>query len=489
MKFESLEPEKLGIPSGAVLNFIEDLEKRGLCMHGIMLIRRGKIALEAHYPPFGPDKLHRMYSVTKSLVAMAVGFMIDEGKITLQSKVADFFPEHLEEGAHQFTLKMTVRDLLLMATPYDQSMYTVNDKHWVKTFFTAPAAHKSGTVFNYDTSGTVCLNALVEKLSGQNLIDYLRPRLLDPLGISPSAWCVERPEGGSWGGSGLLASIHDLARFGLFLLNRGNWQGKQLLSASFVKEATSPLIDNRVSVSNSEMRFGYGYQIWRTRNNGFSVTGMGSQLAVCLPEKDMILVTTGDTQGLNSGHDIILDSFWKNVYSKIKDEVLEENSKDRERLKNKLAVLEFPSVEGECSSPRQNDFQNKTYIFTDNSMKIKKAAFEFSENNEGIIKYSNQSGDHEIHFGLGKYKEGIFPETHYFGKRIGLPLGRGYRYKASGAWFNPGSLTIYLYIVDDYLGTLKINCFFEDDFLSIRMNKVAEWFLDEYIGTATAKAV
>jgi CubicO group peptidase (beta-lactamase class C family) len=113
------------------------------------------------------------------------------------------------------------------------------------------------------------LTALVKKLSGQILIEYLRPRLLDPLGFSPEASCVERPEGGAWGGSGLLCSAHDLCCFGLFLLNRGNWEGRQLLSASYLEEACSPLIDNRVSVGHPEMQFGYGYQIWRTRHNGF----------------------------------------------------------------------------------------------------------------------------------------------------------------------------------------------------------------------------
>ena len=114
-------------------------------------------------------------------------------------------------------------------------------------------------------------------------MDYLKPRLFEPLGMSQNTWCVERPEGGAWGGSGIFLSAHDLARFGLFLLAKGNWQGKQLLSSAYITEACSPLIDNKVWSSKSEMQFGYGYQIWRTRYNGFCAYGMGSQLVVCLP--------------------------------------------------------------------------------------------------------------------------------------------------------------------------------------------------------------
>ena len=149
-----------------------------------------------------------------------------------------------------------------------------------------------------------------------------------------------------------------------------------------------------------------------------------------------------------------------------------------------MASLEFPPVDGEKSSPNQNSINGKKYIFTDNSLRIKWAEFEFS-GDIAKMKYENNTGVHELIFGLGKYAEGIFPETHYYDKKIGLQAGRGFRYKASGAWFNPKSLTIYLYIIDNYFGTLKINCYFENDTLTLHMNKVAEWFMDEYVGMAT----
>jgi CubicO group peptidase (beta-lactamase class C family) len=486
-QFKTDTPENLGIPSEAILGFIEQLERRRLCMHSIMILRHDRIAAEAHYPPFTGDSPHRMFSSTKTFVSMAVGLLIDEGKISLQSRMADFFPEYLPERVPLYTAEMTVRDLLLMATPYDRTTYTVNDSNWARTFYTARPSHRGGAVFSYDTSGTVALTALVEKLGGQNLVDYLRPRLLEPLGFSPGVWCVERPEGGAWGGSGLICSVHDLARFGLFLLHQGNWQGRQLISASYMGEATSPLIDNRVFTGTPELQFGYGYQIWRTRHGGYGTYGMGSQLAICVPEKDLLLVTTADTQSIQNGHDIVLDAFWTGVYPHIAKEKLSENREALAKLTDKLDRLEFPPLDGATSSPRQKDHGSGNYLFGDNPMKITRLHFEFT-GEEGLMKYANATGDHELRFGLGKYLGGTFPETHYFGRRIGVPAGRGFRYKASGAWFNPNSLTIYIYVIDCCLGTLKINVYFgEEGELTLHMSKTAEWFLDAYNGMASGK--
>jgi len=355
-------------------------------------------------------------------------------------------------------------------------------------------SHKSGTVFIYDTSGTVMLNGIVEKISGKNLLDYMRPKLLDYLGFSRDAWCIERPEGGAWGGSGVLCSTHDLAKFALFLLNKGNWNGKQLISEDYINQATSALIDNRLSTGNPELQFGYGYQIWRTRHNGFATVGMGSQMSVCVPEKDLVFLVTGDTQIIPDGNDIILDAFWTDVYpyiTKTETEKLPENKIAYKKLQDKLNNLEFLPVDGKFTPEKSLElYNNKKYNFDKNKnrMNISDIKFIF-DGDSGIMNYTNNTGNHEINFGICKYEDEIreFPETHYFGKQIGIPKNSGYKYKASGAWFNDETFIIYLYIIDDYFGTLKINAKFSDDGKNITlfMNKAAEWFLDEYYGIAT----
>ena len=491
MDLKANTPENLGIPSEAIFKYIEHLEQRKLCLHSFMILRRGEIAAEGYYPPFGPDALHRMYSQSKTFVSVAVGLLIDEGKLKLSDKVADFFPEHQPENMHGFVAGMTVRDLLLMATAYDWTTYGKDDKNWVWTFLNRAPSHKGGTVFLYDTSGTVMLCGIVEKLTGKSLLDYMRPKLLDHLGFSKQAWCIERPEGGAWGGSGVICSTRDMAKFALFLLNKGKCGGKTLLSEDYIAQTTSALIDNRPSTTSPELQFGYGYQIWRTRNDGFAMVGMGSQLSVCAPDKDVIFLTTADTQIIPQANDIILDAFWTDVYPHItaQNEKLPENREAYAKLKNKLENLEFLPVDGDPTSEKSRElYSGKKYSFDRNRMNISEAQFVF-EAESGAMKYKNATGSHEIQFGIRRYECGEFPETHYFGEKIGIPKGSGYRYKASGAWFDRDTLTIYLYIIDDYFGTLKINVKFggEDRGITLFMSKAAEWFLDEYDGLATGK--
>ncbi|MCL1792831.1 MAG: beta-lactamase family protein [Oscillospiraceae bacterium] len=491
MVLKTNTPENLGIPSDAIQRYIEHLEQRKLCLHSFMILRRGEIAAEGYYPPFGPDTLHRMYSQSKTFVSVAIGLLMDEGKLKPTDKVADFFPEYQPADMHEFVAGMTVGDLLMMATAYDWTTYGKDDKNWVWTFLNREPSHKGGTVFLYDTSGTVMLNGIVEKLTKKSLLDYMRPKLLDHLGFSEGAWCIERPEGGAWGGSGVICSTHDMAKFALFLQNGGKWGEKQLLSEDYVKQATSAKIDNRLSTSSPELQFGYGYQIWRTRNNGFAMVGMGSQLTVCVPDRDLIFLNTADTQIIPHANDIILDAFWTDVYPRIAEgnEVLPENGEAFKNLKNKLGNLEFLPVEGNPTSEMsRNLYSGKKYALGKNRMGISEAQFVF-EGGKGTMKYRNATGNHEIDFGICRYECGEFPETHYFGKKIGVPRGSGYRYKASGAWFDRDTLAIYLYIIDDYFGTLKINVKFdsEENGITLSMSKVAEWFLDEYDGIAVGK--
>ena len=474
-------PENLGISSDAIRNFITHTEEQQLCIHSFMFIRHGEIAAEGYYPPFTPDRLHRMYSTSKTFVAVAVGILIDEGKLSLSDKIVDFFPEHCPADVHPYIAAMTVRDLLLMATPYTYTTYDDKDANWVWTFLNRKPSHPPGTIFNYDTSGTVMLNGIVEKLTGMELMDYLRPRLFDPIGISDNARAIQRPEGGAWGGSGLLCSTHDLAKFALVLLNGGKHNGKQLIPEWYVREATSALIDNRVATDKPELQHGYGYQIWRTRNNGFATVGMGSQISVCVPDKDFVFVVTSDTQAVSSANNTLLTLLWNDVYPSLSDNPLPENKSAYEKLSDKLGNLEFLPVDGNLTSSVNHSHK---YKLNDNYMDISKIAFDIS-GKSGKMFYTKNSVDLAIEFGFGEYIYGTFPETDYYGDTIGISKGIGYDYKAAAAWFDDDNLIIYLYIIDDYFGTLKINVSFKGDEISILMNKVAEWFLQGYDGFAS----
>ncbi|MBR2731322.1 MAG: serine hydrolase, partial [Clostridia bacterium] len=221
-------PEQVGVSSAELKRLIEDFDDQQIELHSLMVLREGKVALECYRAPYRHDAPHTMYSVSKSFTYVAIGMLVTEGRLTLDDKVADFFPEYLPEHPSPYTLRATVRDLLRMATPNEDNSYDWDDPDFVKTFFdNKKPKHEPGTVFHYDTAGTTTLCAIVEKITGMPILDYMRP-LLDTLGVSRDIWCIQTPEGRSWTGSGILCTSRNLLRFGLFCLNRGEWQGRQL---------------------------------------------------------------------------------------------------------------------------------------------------------------------------------------------------------------------------------------------------------------------
>ncbi len=476
------QPEEAGIPSQAVTEFLDRLQKKRLCLHGLLLWRNGKVVAEGYAKPFHKDRKHRMYSISKTFVSAAIGLLVDEGLLRLDDRVIDYFPGDRPLEVHPFISMATVHDLLCMATPFDYNTYSFTDPDWVKTFFYAKATHAPGTVFSYNTSATVVLNALVEKLTGQLFLDYMRPKLLDPIGFSKDAWCVQRPEGGSWGGSGVLCTLRDLAKFALVFLHGGKWEGRQLISEDYVKRATSCQVPTEHAVSLETESYGYGYQIWRTANNGFAFHGMGGQIALCLPEQDLLLCTYGDLQGFGHSHDVIT-AFWDTVYKSLSDEPLPENKPEQEKLAAKLASLSLPLPLGDMGKPTSAlipTISGRKYIMEDNPMGITQMCFEFA-GDLGRFCYTNKSGDHTLEFGLGHFVSGKFPEPGYAGRKINVP-GDLYNYDAAGMWFSDDTLLLTVYITDDYLGNLRTQFTFRDNGVSVYMRRSAENFLQQYHG-------
>jgi CubicO group peptidase (beta-lactamase class C family) len=472
-------PERVGIPSSAILNFIERIDKQQICMHGFMLVRKGQIAAEGYWAPYQADSMHRMYSISKSFVALAIGLMIDEGKLSLEDRVARFFADKAPQDLHPYLAEATVRDLLMMSTPHDTNSYNRHDRDFAATFFHKKPSHPPGTIFSYDTAATVVLGTIVERISGVPFLTYMREPLLDPIGFSNDAWCVQTPEGTSWGGSGVICRLRDMAKLAYVCLNNGRWQDEQLISEAYIRAATSKQIDN--SLLNH--RFGYGYQIWMLRDNGFAFRGMGSQFAFCFPEQEFIFACNADTQGDGSSGEEIENAFYEEIYSKLQPSPLPDNSETNARLNETIAGLKILPQRGSLSSSFKEKVDGKWYRLNDNPMQMTRTRFVF-DGEDGVWEYVNATGAHQLRFGIGRTVSGLFPETHYFGERIGTPSGRGYQCLSSAAWVEEHKLNLLVYITDDYLGTLKISFAFKDDQISIYAVKVAEWFLDEYTGFA-----
>ena len=176
-------PESLGIPSGAIDDFLEELAEKRLCMHSYLLLRHGKVAAEGYWSPFNEGRKHRMYSISKSFTSIAIGMMIEKGKLSLNSKVSQYFPEYLPENPHPYVLEATIRDLLMMATYNRYNSYSRESMDFTETFFAdSGPKHKPGQFFSYDTAATTVLCTIVEKLSGMTMLEYMSP-VLDEIGF------------------------------------------------------------------------------------------------------------------------------------------------------------------------------------------------------------------------------------------------------------------------------------------------------------------
>lgn len=293
--FERCAPETVGIDSGAIIRFLDALEHGGFTrMHGLMIMRHGKVCAEGWWKPFSPQLHHCCHSLSKTYTATAIGVAEYEGLLSLHDRVADIFPEAVTESSPERLLRLTVRDLLVMGTgiAQEQDGYPEN---WICEFLNQPYQHEPGAFWRYDSHATSCLAAIVERLSGQTLIDYLTPRLFEPIGIdSKNVMCRKAADGASIGGSGLFTTTEDNLRLMKLYLHGGVWDGERILSERFVREATSLQMDTAPAHAHTpwiyENRLGYGYQIWMCRLPGsYRADGAYGQFSVVIPQLDLIV--------------------------------------------------------------------------------------------------------------------------------------------------------------------------------------------------------
>lgn len=476
-------PEREGVPSGAIEKYMRALVGQKLSMHSVMFVRHGKIISESYCKPFGPEFRHRLYSCSKSFTSVAIGLLAERGLLSLDDKCVKFFPDKVRPDADPYLMETTIRDLLLMAAPYTGgASYSPKDPCWEDTFFNDEVSHVPGTVFSYCTTATTMLCAIIRRVTGKNFLDILRP-VFDELGISSDIFCIETPEGIEWGGSGVCATAREFAKFANLCMHYGEHEGRQILPRDYLVEATSRQIDNSLYAPNVDLAQGYGYQVWMLQNKGFAFYGMGGQFALCFPEKDFLVVTTGYEEISSLGRAEIFHALWREVFPLISDLPLNDDAAALASLETYSQGLILLHAEGEPDSPVRAAVSGKTYRMRENAMGMKWVRFDFTDT-DGIMSYENASGEHALRFGMCKNIYQQFPER-YFGKRIGTLSDKGYDCHMSAAWTMPDSLMMYCQITDIHLGQLRLIAAFKGNTVTLNGLKHAEWFLDEYQGFAS----
>ena len=486
--FNNVTPEEAGISSKNVLEFFRALDKYKLATHSVIMARGDKIFTECYYKPFDRDYKHRMYSISKSFVSVAIGLAEEEGLLSLDDKFIDYFPEYINENVNDKVRAMTLRDMLKMetATRVGEDWFYSGTDDRCEVYFRKMGDKYPGTLFDYDSSASYMLGVIIEKVTGKTFLDYLKEKFLLDIGFSEDSYCLECPGGHAWGDSAVMCSSRDLLTFARFVMNKGTWNGKRYMNKEYLDEATRYQADTRVQSFTKYGSYGYGYQIWKAPNDGFMFVGMGDQFAVCDPKTDFIFIITSDNQGCDYSRPVMFYALYDLIVNKLGDE-LPEDKKAYGELSEYINGCELMHMDGPSESSFQKEIDGAVYELEENPMNIEYVKFDF-EGKKGTLTYKNLQGEKTLDFGMGYNEFGLFPEDGY-SDMVGTKPAPGNKYKCacSAEWSEEKKLVIKVQIIDKYFGNCTMIFGFKDDIVTVFMSKTAEAFMNEYAGLACGK--
>ncbi len=482
-----MTPEQRGISSRSIEQIVRKLEKKQVPMHSLLIARGDDVVYEAYWAPFTKDTLHRMNSITKSYVGLAIGLLAYEGKLSLDDKVTKFFPEIKDTEIDAFTSELTVRDLMCMKSACSkESGHWIRDKRYdrITDFFTLPQKKPRNTLFRYDTAGSYILTVIAERLAGTSFIEYLKKKALLKIGFSENADCIKDYAGYSWGDSGLLCTSRDLFLTARLIANCGEWKGEQLMDGEFLRAAITPLVNTCTSGWNTYTTRGYGYQIWCEADGGFAFHGMGNQLMVCYPKKDITVVCTADTQGFDEGRHLCKQLVYDFI-DELSNAPLDDDASAYDSLCEYTKTLKLLSLDiGKKDSPLSKEISGIKYALNENPMGIEYLRLDLNGNG-GVFTYKNAQGEKTIPFSMHENLFCEFPEDGYYNMRLG-ELEEGYRHPVavSASWLSETELGIKVQFIGNHLAGLFIHLGFDSDRLALHMVKNTNCFLDTYNGYA-----
>jgi len=389
------------VSSVDLLAFVEGLDSAGDAavadgIHSMILVRHGAVIAEGWWAPYRPELRHQLYSLSKSFTSTAVGIAAAEGKLRVNDPVIGFFQGEAPAEPSGNLKAMRVADLLRMATGHQSEPPQGAGETRVKQFLASPVPFKPGTHFLYNTPATYMQSAIVQKATGEKLLDYLEPRLLSPLGIEGATW-EESPEGISVGGYGLSLRTDDIAKFGQLLLNRGDWEGQQLVPEAWVEAATARQVANG-SRPESDWDQGYGYQFWRCRHGAYRGDGAFGQYCVVLPEEDAVLAITAGTRDMQR----VLDIVWEKLLPAFRRVPLPADDAAVGRLASKLGSLKVP-LPPAGTAPA--GIAGTVFGFGENGSKLESVAIVPGADGETVV-FRADGKEQSIECGRGAWRRG-----------------------------------------------------------------------------------
>ncbi|HOR00533.1 MAG TPA: serine hydrolase [Anaerolineae bacterium] len=432
-------PEAQGVPSQAILALLSALQAGGYAMHSLMLLRHGHVIAEGCWRPYTPACRRYVYSLSKSFASTAVGLAVAEGLLTVSDPVVSFFPDDLPPRIDEHLAAMRLRHLLTMTAGHSfdsvLALLDPDEENWAAAILALPVQYPPGTHFLYNSGASYLLSAIVHRVTGQSVLDYLTPRLFQPLGITSATWDA-CPRGVNTGGWGLNLRTEDIARFGQLYLQRGAWHGEQLLPAAWVAEATAAQVPNDGPDRQHEpidWQQGYGYQFWRCQHGAYRADGASGQFCVVMPHEGAVLAITSETNDMQG----ILDRVWQHLLPAMHDAPIPANPAAQAALHARLAELALPLPAASPQPPIAASISGRRFALQPNGLGLHAAAFSFDP---GCCRFRlcDGRGEHEIVCGHGAWATNetrlpiMMPTRMYplFGRKGHEPL----RVAACGTW-------------------------------------------------------
>jgi CubicO group peptidase (beta-lactamase class C family) len=354
-------PAAVGLDPAAVRLLIDRLSAID-AVHTLVLVRQGHVVAEAAWAPHTLDRPHMMFSVSKSVTAMAVGLAIAEGRFGLDDRVVDLLPDDAPADPSPNLTSMTVRHLLTMTSGHAaDTLGAVRGigGGWARRLLALPVEHEPGTAPVYNTGATYLVGAIVQRHTGQRLLDYLRPRLFEPLGITTATW-EQDPDGLDVAGYGLTMTTEELAAFGELCRRRGQWRGREVVPAAWIDAATSrqgpsPVVGGADPTQpRPDAEQGYGFQFWRCRYGAYRADGAFGQFAIVWPEHDLVVAINAGTADMQA----VLDAVWTSLLPSLTGQATPPAGPDEPVA---TSGLRLPPPAGAPTSPREASILGVTH--------------------------------------------------------------------------------------------------------------------------------
>jgi CubicO group peptidase (beta-lactamase class C family) len=356
--FEALAlstPADQGVSAQGIEAFLDAVESTpGVEPHSLMILRHGYVIAAGWWWPYTPERVHLLYALSKSFTSTAAGLAVADGLIGLDDSVIAYFPELEPEIEDARSRSMLVRHIAAMSSGHLedtwQRVMAPDPEEPVRAFLLLAPDRDPGTVFAYNQSATYTLGAIVQRVTGQTMTQYLRSRLLDPVGAGATSW-LQHPAGRDLGFSGLHATTDTIARLGQLYLRGGSWHGRQLLAPEWVAQATRSQISTArpadpVSAQQPDWQQGYGFQFWMSRH-GYRGDGAYGQFCVVLPEQDAVIVMTGQTTAMQA----VLDAAWQELLPAFAGRAGRPSKGADSALEDRLSQLAIPAQPARSAPP------------------------------------------------------------------------------------------------------------------------------------------